>query len=390
MSGRLSIAFLSHVASPRAPTGAERSLSLLAAGLRARDHRVAVLLPGPSAAAKGLAAAGVEVHEIRCRACWLTYYDPRPWPVVAAKWLRYAWPERAAARLLGFLEQWGADVVHVNCLPHLRGARAAAASGRPVVWHVREILPPGGRRRWFAGRLRRHATAVVAVSEATGEWVRAEGLGDRLHVVPNGVEIQGPGDDEAARARALLGIPRDGVTIGWFGQLVPHKGALEFVAAAGLAAAEEPKIRFVMAGAGPARFRERVALAIAAGGNAARFQLLPPQPDGERLVRACDVIALTTRTPDPFPRAVLEAMAAGKPVCAFRSGGTGEMVTDGETGLLVEGGDVAGLGRAFVRLGRQAELRLGLGRAAVRRASREFSLQRHLDRMESVFRGVLR
>ncbi len=388
MSDRLSIAFLSHVASPRAPTGAERSLSLLAAGLRARDHRVAVVLPGPSAAAKGLAAAGVEVHEIRCRACWLTYYDPRPWPVLAAKWLRYAWPERAAARLLGFIERWGADVVHVNCLPHLRGARAAAASGRPVVWHVREILPPGGRRRWFAARLRRHATAVVAVSEATGEWVRAAGLGDRLHVVRNGVEIQGPRDGEAARERAHLGIPQDGVAIGWFGQLVPHKGALEFVLAAGLAAAEQPGIRFVMAGAGPVRFREQVARAIAAGGHADSFHLLPPQPDGERLVRACDVIALTTRTPDPSPRAVLEAMAAGKPVCAFRSGGTAEMVSGGETGLLVETGDVAGLGRAFLRLGREPGLREALGRAGARRASQEFSLARHLDRMESVFRGL--
>jgi len=387
-SDLLSIALLSHVASPRAPTGAERSLSLLAEGLRARGHRVSLVAPGPPGNAASLRDAGLDLQAIRCRACWLIYFDARPWPVALAKWLRFDWPQPAVSRMTDHIRRWKAGVVHVNCLPHLRGARAAAAAGVPLVWHVREILPPGRRRRWFAEQLRRRAKVVVGVSQAVGDWLREEGLEDRLRVIPNGVDPGGSLLEGQGSARTALGIPEEGVAIGLFGQLVPHKGAIEFVEAARLASAEVSELRFIVAGSGPKEFRARVARAIEESGLVPRFHLLPPQPDGERLIRACEVVCLATRTPDPFPRAVLDAMAAGKPVAAFRSGGTGEMVCHGETGLLVEPGDVEGLGRAFVTLGRDAHLRASYGRAGAGRAASEFSLERHPDRMESLFREV--
>jgi glycosyltransferase involved in cell wall biosynthesis len=133
-----------------------------------------------------------------------------------------------------------------------------------------------------------------------------------------------------------------------------------------------------------------VASAIEAGGLGARFHLLPPQPDGELLAAASDVVCLATRTPDPFPRTVLEAMAAGRPVVAFRSGGVAELVRDGESGLLVAPGDLDGLADGFVRLGEDAALRAALGRAGARRVRDEFSLERHLDRMEALFRSLVR
>ena len=272
-------------------------------------------------------------------------------------------------------------------MPHLAGAAAAADSGCPVVWHLREILPAGRRRQWLARRIRRHATLVVAVSEAVGRWVRDEGLEPRLRVVPNGVELPSTPADTAGSRRAL-GIPDDGVLVGLFGQLVPHKGALEFVEAARRALQTEPNLRFVLAGHGPDTFRRRIASAITATGHAERFQLLQARPSGEPLIAATDVICLATTTPDPLPRAVMEAMAAAKPVAAFGSGGTVEMVRSGVTGLLVPPGDVAALGGAFAQLARDPGLRREMGQAGVLRAREQFSLERHLDRMEALFRSV--
>jgi len=243
---------LSHTASADAPTGAERSLALLAIALRERGARVAVAAPGPWSLSGELRDSGVEVAEIPCRACWMTYHDPLVWPLAAAKWVRFALPDPGRRRLERWLRAREPGVVHVNCLPHLRGAAAARAAGLPVVWHLREILPPGLRRRWFAARLERHAARIVAVSEAVGRWVREEGLGERLEVVPNGVAAAPPRGDAAA-ARAALSVPEEGFLVGMFGQLLPHKGGPQFVRAARLALREQPALRFLLAGPGPPR-----------------------------------------------------------------------------------------------------------------------------------------
>ncbi len=70
----MKIALLSHLASERAPTGAEHSLALLASGLRRRGHDVVVTAPGPWSLAAELKADGVDVESIPVRACWLVQY----------------------------------------------------------------------------------------------------------------------------------------------------------------------------------------------------------------------------------------------------------------------------------------------------------------------------
>jgi glycosyltransferase involved in cell wall biosynthesis len=388
MSAPLSIACLSHMASVAAPTGAERSLALLAAGLSRRGHRVLVVVPGDWVLGTSLRAAGVELAIVPSRSCWLAYHEPRPWPVALAKWARFAC-SGSRRRLARRIASWGADVVHVNGLPHVHGAAAGRAAGRPVVWHLREILPAGPRRRWMASRVRRHARAVVAVSQAVASWVREEGLEDRLHVVYNGVEPPTVAPDSAA-ARHALGLPPEGVIVSLIGQLVAHKGAAAFVEAARRALSGEPALRFMLAGHGPPEFRAQIEALARASGRAERFHLLPAPPAADGLLAASDVVCLATTQPDPLPRAVLEAMAAGRPVVAFRDGGVPEMIRDGETGLLVEPRDIDGLAAAFVRLGRDPAWREALGRAGAARAVRDFSLERHLDRMERLLGALAR
>jgi glycosyltransferase involved in cell wall biosynthesis len=101
-----------------------------------------------------------------------------------------------------------------------------------------------------------------------------------------------------------------------------------------------------------------------------------------RLYAEADTLALPTRT-DAVPWVVLEAMAAGLPVVASDVGAIGELV--GESGELIEPGDVDGLVVALERLG-DAGLRRRLGDAAQERVRERYDspvqVQRLLERLE--------
>lgn len=374
---------ISHLASVDAPTGAEKSLALLAGSLAARGHTIEVIAPGPWCLAGDLEAAGVAVRVIPSRACWLVQWGPQPPLTQLGRYLRWRLPDRGVHRMMVRLDRFWPDAVYVNCLPQLKGAAAARALGLPVVWHVREIVPPGARRRWFARRLARDATRIVAVSDAVAAWLRDEGLGDRTTVIRNGVAAPAAVTDPGA-AREALGLPVGGVLIGHLGGMAVHKGAADLVAAADAVLGRSPDARFVLTEYGPDAEVESVRRAVAASPHAERVHLVPPVADVFTLLAALDVVAFTSVWPDSLPRVVMEAMAAGRPVVATRTGGVPEMVVDGETGFLIEPGDRDLLADKLLVLATDPERRRRFGAAAVERARAELTIERHVSAMAAV------
>ena len=273
--------------------------------------------------------------------------------------------------------------MHVNCLPQLKGAAAARALGLPVVWHIREILPPGPRRRWFARRLKRDATRIVAVSHAVAGWLADEGLRDMVEVVHNGCQPP-PVTVDVAELRAELGLSRTSVIVGFFAQIVAHKGTIDLVRAGSSAMAEQSDLQVVIAGDGPDLELQRLRDEIARSPRPDDFVILPPRKEVWDLLAAVDMVAVPSLWPDPLPRTVMEAMAVGKPVVAYDTGGVSEMVAEGDTGLMVSPGDVDGLANRINQLADDPDLRQKMGAAAGRRARREFSLVRHVDLMERI------
>ena len=73
--------------------------------------------------------------------------------------------------------------------------------------------------------------------------------------------------------------------------------------------------------------------------------------------------------------AIIEAMAAGKPIVATRVGGIPDLVDEGENGFLVEAGDALDMARSLNRLLADAELRLLMGARARQHASARFRLR---------------
>jgi glycosyltransferase involved in cell wall biosynthesis len=118
-------------------------------------------------------------------------------------------------------------------------------------------------------------------------------------------------------------------------------------------------------------------------GFAGRVHMLGARDDVPRLLAACDVVVHASVLAEPFGRVLVEAMLANRPIVATAAGGVPEVVSDGETGVLVPPGDAQALGEALDALRRDPARVAALSRRGADHARARFS-------RESMLAGVRR
>lgn len=250
-------------------------------------------------------------------------------------------------RFASLLRRLGAQgIVTHHIGPLLYGglaARIAGIASRIHVehdgWHYAQ-----GRRRQLARALEWLVRPRrVAVSHATAAQV-AQAIGTvRQTIVPNGVDLDRfqPGSPRYARLRFEL--PLDARLIGCVGRLETVKGQDVLIEA--LACLPDD---WHLALAGEGSRRPALEAQARARGLAARVHFLGHVEATEALFPAFDLLALPSRA-EGFPRAVIEAQAAGLPVVATRVGGVAEAVCP-RTGMLVAPEDPAAFAGAILAL----------------------------------------
>jgi glycogen(starch) synthase len=114
--------------------------------------------------------------------------------------------------------------------------------------------------------------------------------------------------------------------------------------------------------------------------------LWPPRPHDEivTLMRSARAVVVPSIVPDSCPTVVLEAMAAARPVVASATGGILDLVTDGETGILVPPGDPAALAAALQRVIDDPLLGETMGKAALERAHL-FTMTAVIEQLETIY-----
>lgn len=355
------------LASDLGPSGAAKTLALVVPALADR-YRVAVGVlgrpGGPFDAA--LVEAGfppgpmpvrgpLDVGGIRNARKWVRSFGPHVLHVIGP----------AAVRLAPFL------------------TRAVTANGKtcPVVASAAD-RPGGGLRGLWARRILRGADRVVAATQS--EATRYELLGvtaDRIEVIPPGVSPAPPPPDPAAFRKAL-DIPEGA-------RLVIAAGG--FDAAAGLRSAVwafdvvkyvAPDAYLVLVGDGPERGRsERFAREL--GFDDYRVRFAGVRPDVPALLGLAEVVWVTQTRGGV--NLALEAMAAGRPVVAWRTPDMAEVVEGSVTGRLVPADDRVGLAASTRELLTDPELAVRLGAAGRARVAERHSVSAMTDRYARLY-----
>ena len=261
-----------------------------------------------------------------------------------------------------------------------------------VAAHGRELLLEPWRALGFAQRsydgVRRlalcRADRILAGSDYTAGLVRELGVDPRrITVTRYGTDPSRfrPRDATALRERLELGRRPVLLTIA---RLVERKGIQSVLDALPAVRQAVPDVAYVVVGDGPERARLEARARALGVADAVRF--VGPVGDDELPVwySLGDVFVMPSRSEAPdvegFGIVYLEAGACERPVVALRSGGVPDAVADGVSGLLVEPGDIDGLGAKLAELLRDPARAAELGRRGRARVLDELNWDRVTER----------
>ena len=373
--------------------GAEQSLLLLLRELLRNDVEATVALFGDGPFAARLAQMGLRTAYLLLTDAVRrsTRYSPGMRLSELARLGAQAVP--GTAQLVALAVRTHADVVHTNGLKaHVLGGLAGRIALRPVVWHVRDFPPEGAQGRVLRVASKTLPRIMLTNSAAVAAAWRPDGNPKRVRPIGNPVDLARFHPDlGGGPVRAELGIAPGVPVVGMVAHLTPWKGHEEFLSVA----AKVPGARFLVAGGsiyeteGHGGYAERLQRRAVDLGLGGRVHFLGNRDDIPEILAALDVLVHCPTAPEPFGRAVAEAMAVGKPVVAARAGGLPEIVEHEVTGLLVPPSDVTACAAAVTRLLSDPALRARLGAAGREAAERMFDPGRHAEKVLQVYREVL-
>ncbi len=269
--------------------------------------------------------------------------------------------------------------------------RAARLTGVPVIISSRRELATWQKSHHLA--MQRAANTlvngIVANSRAVADYaIRAEGLSThRVRVIYNGVDTDAFAETpDVAAIRRELGIPERARVVGMVANFSPVKDHDLFLDMATLLAKDEPDIHFLLIGKGA--LKRHVQRKARKCRIHRQLKILSVEGTPPEWYYVMDVVTLCSKV-EGFPNALLEAMAAARPIVATAVGGVPELITDGVHGKLITSREPAEFAAAVRLLLRDKELACRLGTNAAAHARESFSLSRMFAQYRALYNELL-
>jgi L-malate glycosyltransferase len=366
-------------------SGGERMMLLLLRNLQRGAFASIVACPSGGPLARACEESGVEVHEIKAVDARFTVRPDRLVGYAASI-------ANTSAELRQLVRQLQPDLIHANSVrAGLVANFATFGINVPLIWHVHDILP----RHPFTSAIRLLArrskrTRMMACSRAAARSISRT---DQVRVIRNGIELATfqflPG--MGVHFREELGIGNEFV-FGSVGQIAERKGQAGLLDAFAHALNSIPNAMLLIVGTPlfdhDRGYADRLKARVHELGLEGKVRFLGQRKDIPALMHALDAFVLNSEN-EPLGLVLAEAMACGTPVIATRGGGVSEIVTNGQTGRLVNYGDRDALARAMVELANNECLRSLFILNARRFVERHLSSAAYVRDVESFYRELL-
>lgn len=377
--------------------GAEDHLRVLASEFKKRGHDVHVLLPDVN----GMTALVSQLKQQCIKAA------PLPLIPIHAGAIRQT--RKAVSlnvlRLYRCFRKTKPDLIHFVMSWPTRdswcGMVAALLLGIPYVVDF-QLVPPSIQCPATTRGLLKHlprilryvfnrANRLICVSEGNKERLAAF-FGIEKHsidVVYNCIDCaryQYPDFEKVCQLRKEFRLSPDRIAITTVARLNIQKGHRDLIEVAKSVTSTNPEVVFILAGDG--ELRRELELVTSEAELTKNIIFAGYRKEIPEILAMTDIFFLPTQF-EGLPHAVLEAMAAARCVVASRVDGVCEAVTDGETGILVDPGNINHLTEALTSLIRNIQFREEMGQSGRRRVQQFFGIDRMVVNLERIYARVL-
>jgi len=384
---------VTHVITRLIVGGAQENTIASVLGLRNIPGIQADLISGPTSGPEGSLESELAAADARRRT------DEPPIFSIIPELVRpvHPWNDLVALRKLTrrFREQ-KPDLVHTHSgKAGVLGRLAAARAGVPVIVHTihgPSFGPFQGRSaNWVfrqaelrAGRVTTH---FVTVADAMRDQYLAAGIGrpEQYTRIFSGFPLQpflDAKNDPALRAR--YGLQPGDLVIGKIARLFKLKGHDALFAIAPQLVQACPRIKFLLVGDGPWRNRLEQMARTSGLQNHFVFTGLVSPSEIPALLGIMDILVHLSER-EGLPRALPQALAAGKPIVAFDCDGAREVCRDGETGFLVRLGHLNALAERLLLLARDEPLRAQLARQGREFVREHFAVEQMVKKLHRLY-----
>lgn len=379
---------VTHVITRLVVGGAQENTIATVLGLKSKSGVLSELISGPTTGPEG----SLE-NEFAHAPGSLTLLPELVRPV--NPWLDF----RAYRKLIALFRQRRPDIVHTHSgKAGVLGRLAAARAGVPIIIHTIHGPSFGSFQGALANRVflaaeRRAArvtTHFITVADAMRDQYLAADIGtpDRFTRIFSGFPLEPftrAVNDPLLRAR--LGLAADDIVVGKIARLFELKGHDDLFAVAPQLVREFPRLKFLLVGDGEWRGRfETMARGLGLEKHFVFTGLVSPA-EVPAYVGIMDMLVHLSRR-EGLPRALPQALAAGRPVIAYDCDGAREVCLDDRTGFLIRPDHHARLKESILALARSPELRERLGRAGQKFVQEHFAVERMVEEIWQLYQRL--